>query len=309
MSLDVVCFGALNMDKLYLVNRIAREEEESFITGFKESPGGSAANTAVGLARLKLKTGYIGKVSNDREGKLLLDNFKKEGVDTRGITFSKKGRSGVVIGFVDEKGERALYVDPGANDTLEFEEINLEYAGSAKLLHLTSFVGEKPFRAQKRLVRTLSDIKVSFDPGDLYARKGLAALKPIIRRTFVAFLNENEMKLLTGKSYREGSKILLNEGINVVAVKLGKRGCYVTDGKEAHLIEPYKVKVMDTTGAGDAFCAGFLYGLIKNKDLYECGRLGNFVASRCIRKMGAREGLPKLSNLHEIMEDDVTKDD
>jgi len=297
MNLDIICFGALNMDKLYRVNRIAREEEESFITDFKESPGGSAANTAVGLARLGLRTGYIGKVSNDREGKLLLESFEKEGVDTGGIIISREGGSGFVIGFVDEEGERALYVDPGVNDTIEFEEINLEYAGSAEFLHLTSFVGEKPFKAQKRLVEALSDIKVSLDPGELYARKGLEALKPIIKRTHITFLNENEMKLLTGKSYREGSKALLNMGLNVVAVKLGKMGCYVTDGKETRLIEPYKVRVMDTTGAGDAFCAGFLYGLIKNKDLYECGKLGNFVASRCIMEMGAREGLPKLSDL------------
>ncbi|MDH5713740.1 MAG: carbohydrate kinase family protein [Candidatus Bathyarchaeota archaeon] len=300
MSLDVVCFGALNMDRLYMVNRIAREEEEGCITGFKESPGGSAANTAAGLTRLRLKTGYIGKVSNDREGKLLLESFEKEGVDTSGVIISREGRSGVVIGFVDEEGQRALYVDPGVNDTIEFEEINLEYAGSAEFLHLTSFVGEKSFKAQKRLVEALSDIKVSLDPGELYARKGLEALKTIIGRTFVALLNENEMRLLTGKSYREGSKTLLNMGINVVAVKLGKMGCYVTDGKEAHLVAPYKVKVMDTTGAGDAFCAGFLYGLIKNKELYECGMLGNFVASRCIMETGAREGLPKLSDLHKM---------
>jgi ribokinase len=300
MSLDVVCFGALNMDKLYRVNRIAREEEESVIMGFKDSPGGSAANTAVGLARLEIKTGYIGKVSNDREGKLLLDNFKTEGVDTRGVMVSKEGRSGVVIGFVDGKGERALYVDPGVNDAIEGKEIDLEYAGSAKILHLTSFVGEKPFKAQKTLVKTLSNIKISLDPGELYARKGLATLKPIIKRSFVVFLNENEIKLLTGQNYREGSKTLVNEGISIVATKLGKRGCYVTDGKETHLVEPYKVKVVDTTGAGDAFCAGFLYGLIKNKDLHECGRLGNFVASRCIREGGAREGLPKLSDLEEM---------
>ena len=300
MSLDVICFGALNMDKLYMVNRIAREEEESFIKSFKESPGGSAANTAVGLARLGLKTGYIGKVSYDREGKLLLGSFKKEGVDTSGVIISNEGRSGVVIGFVDEEGERALYVDPGVNDTIDFGEINLEYAGSAEFLHLTSFVGEKPFRAQKKLVEALPDIKVSLDPGELYARKGLEALKTIIGRTFVALLNENEMRLLTGKSYREGSKALLNMGINVVAVKLGRVGCYVTDGKEAHLVAPYKVKVMDTTGAGDAFCAGFLYGLIKDKELYECGKLGNFVASRCIMEMGAREGLPKLSDLQKM---------
>src|SRR3990170_2159296 len=109
MSFEVVCFGALNMDKLYRVNRIAREEEESFILDFKESPGGSAANTAVGLARLGIKTGYVGKVADDREGKLLISDFKREDVDTRGITISNVGRSGTVIGFVDQNGERALY--------------------------------------------------------------------------------------------------------------------------------------------------------------------------------------------------------
>jgi len=80
---------------------------------------------------------------------------------------------------------------------------------------------------------------------------------------------------------------------------LGSKGCYVTDGRESHHVEAFKVKVVDTTGAGDAFCAGFLYGLISGKSLYECGRLGNFVASRCIIKMGARTGLPTLADLKD----------
>ncbi len=300
MTFDVIGFGALNVDKLYKVNMIAGEEEEGFVIDSKESPGGSAANTVVGLARLELKTGYIGKVAEDREGRLLLNDFRKENVDTRGIIISKKGRSGIVMGYVDGKGERALYVDPGVNNWLEFKEINLDYTADTEFLHLTSFVGEKPFEAQKRLMNQLSDVKTSFDPGDLYARKSLTSLKPIIKRTFVMLPNENEIRLLTGKDYEGGSKTLIKEGVDVVAVKLGERGCYVTDGKERHLVEPYEKKVVDTTGAGDAFCAGFLYGLIKRRALYECGRLGNFVAARCISKMGARTRLPRLPDLKDI---------
>ena len=300
MTFDVVCFGALNMDKLYRVNRIAREDEESFITAFKESPGGSAANTAVGLARLGLKVGFIGKVAENREGRLLLKDFEDEEVDTNGIVVTKQGRSGVAMGYVDKKGDRALYVDPGVNDSLEFEEIDLAYAGDTNFLHLTSFVGDTSYQSQRELVRTLSDVKVSFDPGELYARRGVASLKPIIERSFVMFPNENEVKLLTGQSYEKGSEILLDEGAKTVVVTLGPRGCYVTNGRQYHLVKPYDVKVVDTTGAGDAFCAGFLYGLIKNKDLHECGRLGNFVASRCLQKTGAREGLPRRSDLHII---------
>jgi len=300
MKLDVIGFGALNVDKLYKVNMIAKEEEESFVIDFKESSGGSAANTIVGLARLRLKTGYIGKVAEDREGELLLEDFRKENVDTSGIIISRQGRSGVVMGYIDKKGERALYVDPGVNDWLEFKEINLEYAGRAKFLHLTSFVGEKPFEAQKKLVKTLSEAKISFDPGALYARKSLTSLKPIIKRSFVMLPNENEVRLLTGKDYEGGSKALIKEGVSLVAVKLGERGCYVTDGKERHLVEPFEKELVDTTGAGDAFCAGFLYGLIKGRDLYACGRLGNFVAARCISKMGARTGLPRLPDLKDF---------
>jgi len=296
MKFAVIGFGALNVDKIYRVPKIAREEEETFVFDFQEAPGGSAANTVVGLARLGLKTGFIGKVADDHEGQLLLNDFKNEGVNTDGIVVTKEGRSGVVSAYVDEKGQRALYVHPSVNDSLTFEEINLEYAKRTNFLHLTS-VDEKPFQAQKKLVEELPNVKVSFDPGEIYARKGLTKLKPIIKKSFVVLPSEGELKMLTGKEWKEGAKTLLKEGACIVAVKLGERGCYVTNGKEAHLVEPYKVKVVDTTGAGDAFCAGFLYGLVKGKDLYNCGRLGNFVASHCIAKIGARTGLPKLSEI------------
>jgi ribokinase len=295
---DAVGFGGLNVDKLFKVNKIANAEEESFIIDCEEACGGSAANTIVGLARLGCKVGFIGKVADDREGKMLVEDFCREGVDTSGIIHVKHGRSGTVMGFVDEKGDRALYVDPSVNDTIGFNEINMEYAFQTRFLHLTSFVGEKSFQTQKRMIEALPQtVKLSFDPGELYARKG-AILEPIIEKTFVLMPNLNEVELLTKMAdYRKGAEVLLKKGVRIVAVKLGGKGCYVTNGRENHLIDAFKVKVVDTTGAGDAFCAGFLYGLISGKSLYECGRLGNFVASRCIMKMGARPGLPYLKDL------------
>jgi len=295
---DTVGFGALNVDKLFKVNKIANAEEESFIMDCEESCGGSAANTIVGLAKLGCRVGFIGKVADDREGRILVEDFRREGVDTKGIICAKHGRSGTVMGFVDEKGERALYVDPGVNDTIGVNEIDKDYASRTRFLHLTSFVGEKSFQTQKKLVETFpKDVRISLDPGELYARKGLA-LEPVIKRTFVLMPNMNELELLTkAADYKEGAGVLLKKGVKMVAVKLGSKGCYVTDGRESHHVEAFKVKVVDTTGAGDAFCAGFLYGLISGKSLYECGRLGNFVASRCITKMGARTGLPTLADM------------
>ncbi len=295
---DFVGFGALNVDKLYKVNEIAHEDEESFILSLEEACGGSAANTIVGLARLGFRTGFIGKVARDREGTLLLRDFEREGVDVSGIIISKEGSSGIVLGFVDRRGERALYVNPGVNDTISFDEIDVEYARSSKVLHLTSFVGDKSFEAQRKLVEVISnEVIVSFDPGSLYARKGLEALRPILRKASIVLLSEAELKSLTEGGLDEGSMALIDEGARIIAVKLGERGCYVTNGEEAYLVEPYRVEVVDTTGAGDAFNAGFLCGFINGMGLYECGRLGNFVASRCITKVGARAGLPRISDV------------
>jgi ribokinase len=296
---DVVGFGALNVDKLFRVNKIAAKEEESFITDFAETCGGSAANTVVGLARLGCKVGFVGKVADDREGRMLLEEFRREDVDTKGVAVAKQGRSGTVMGFVDENGERALYVDSGVNDQVKLNDKNKTYASQTMFLHLTSFVGEESFQTQRRILETIpKDVMVSFDPGALYARKGLAALESIVERAFVLMPNAGELQLLTGLTdYKKGAEVMLKKGVKVVAVKLGSRGCYVTDGKQSLNVEAFKVSVVDTTGAGDAFCAGFLYGLIKHKGLEECGRIGNFVASRCTTKMGARVGLPTLKDL------------
>jgi ribokinase len=296
---DVVGFGALNVDKLFKVNKLAKAEEESFIEDYAEACGGSAANTAVGLARLGCKVGYIGKVGCDREGEVLIQDFCAEGVNTDGVIRAEQGKSGAVMGFVDKKGARALYVNSGVNDTIKLDEVNARYASQAQFLHLTSFVGEESLQTQKKLLDAIPDsTKISFDPGALYARKGYLALEPIIKKTCVLMPNALELTLLTGEiSYCKGADSMIGKGVKIVAVKLGGDGCYVTDGRERHLIEPFKVDVVDTTGAGDAFCAGFLYGLVNGKNLFECGRLGNFVASRCVMKMGARAGLPLAEDL------------
>jgi ribokinase len=296
---DFVGFGALNVDKLFKVNKLAKAEGESFIEDYAETCGGSAANTSVGLARLGCKVGYIGKVGCDKEGDMLILDFCKEGINTDGVVRSEQGKSGSVMGFVDKKGARALYVNSGVNDTINIDEVNARYAAQAQFLHLTSFVGDESFQTQKKLLDKIPDsTKVSFDPGALYARRGFAALEPIIKKTCVLMPNALELTLLTGEiAYRKGAGAMIGRGVKIVAVKLGSDGCYVTDGHEQHLIEPFKVDVVDTTGAGDAFCAGFLYGLVNGKSLLECGKLGNFVASRCVMKMGARTGLPFAKDL------------
>lgn len=288
--MDVIGIGALNYDRLYAVKNIAGGGEEERAYSMTEAPGGSAANTIAGLTRLGARTGFIGTVGKDREGEFILKDMKKEKVDISGIK-KTNGATGTIIGFVDSKGERALYAYPGVNDELQINKKQAAYARSARYTHLSSFVGAGPLKAQKQLVKELKGPQISFAPGMLYAKK-FRSIKPIIKRSAVLFLNREETKLMTGSSYQKGAAELLGMGAQTVAVTLGNKGCYVADDVSSYTVKAYPAKAVDTTGAGDAFAAGFLHGLLKGRDIKLCAKIGNWTASKCVGKPGARDGLP-----------------
>jgi ribokinase len=229
----------------------------------------------------------------DREGKLLRNNLGKEGVDIRALIISQEGRSGTVHGFVNGEGERALYVDPGVNDQVKLPEIDYVYTANCNLLHLSSFVGGS-IKAQEAVIdRIPDDIAVSMDPGMLYAHKGLKSLHKLLTGTDILLLNQQEVEvLLPGLEFEEQVEALLDYDIKILAIKNGSEGCFVSDGDEYHQIYAFEVPCKDTTGAGDAFNAGFIYGILKGYDIKDAGVLGNYVASCSIQKYGACSGLP-----------------
>ncbi len=318
MKMDVVGFGALNLDKLFHVNRVAHEDEESYITGKSESCGGSAANTIVGLARLGIETGFIGKVATDREGSLLYNNLQNENINTGGVLVTDNGRSGTVNGFVDSNGQRALYVDPGVNDDINIDEVELDYINSAKVLHITSFVGksdEKSIETQKLVLNEISTkVSVSFDPGRLYTERGLDFLENFLIRTDILLINQSELKLLTTGNIEDSrispekyetqeiaEKVQLEYGIDMVVVKMGNNGSYVTHNGKSHMANAFDVPCVDTTGAGDAFNAGFLHGYINGENIKKMALKGNYIASCCITEHGTTNGLPDLTKLEDII--------
>lgn len=298
----VLGFGALNLDRIYYVDRIVRPDEEGFISSTENHPGGSAANTIVGLSRLGTKTGYIGKVAEDDGGRILLNDLSFEGVDTTGVsvTNNQNDRSGECLIMVDGRGDRGILVDPGVNDTISIADVDMDQVNSAALIHLTSFVcrnSDTSFKTQKHVAAsTTADI--SLDPGTLYAERGMEALMEFISQARVVLPSEHELKLMTGcEDVREGASMLIDAGAQWVAVKMGAQGCYVADGSIKRQIPAQKVNVVDTTGAGDAFNAGFIYGMLQGKDIVACTLMGNITASIKITKRGARSGLPHMDQL------------
>jgi ribokinase len=303
--MDFIGFGALNFDRLFKVEALASGDEEIAITDSSEAPGGSAANTIYALGRLGSKCGYFGALGKDSDGEAVLKSFSDAGIDTSGIKKRENARTGRVIGIVDPQGERALYIAPGANSTLLEDDLDMSYIAQAKMLHLTSFVEDEQLELQKQVVDKLGssgNVTISFAPGSLYAKKGLEAISSIIDRSHVLFLNEEEARILTGKKYEEAARDFLSLGCKTVAVTLREKGCYIADKTEKMHVPSVEAKVVDTTGAGDAFCAGFLFGLSEGRTLRECGLIGNWVASQCISEIGARSGLPDRVSLEKGMQ-------
>ena len=303
-TIDVIGLGALNTDRIYLASRTL-DDDEAVVAEAGSFPGGSAANTIYGLAKLGITTGFVGALGGDAEGKEMLADFDKVGVDTGQIIIKRGVKTGSTLCFSAGSEKRSLYVIPGANNRLTMDDIDSGYLNQAKVLHVSSFADDRQFLLLLELVDELT-AKVSFSPGALYTRKGLKALAPILAKTHLLFLNEAEIQQLSGKDFAAAAETCLGYGCRIVVVTLGKgvgyknvmATAYIRDGDNEYVVEPAgQTRAQDTTGAGDAFATGFLYGFVKGKGLKECGQLGDIVARFSVGKIGARAGLPAAAEL------------
>jgi ribokinase len=229
-------------------------------------------------------------------------------VDTSRIITKHGEKTGSVICLSDKHGQRSLYVVPEANSSLRSDDIDTNYINKAAALHISSFVDDRQFKVTLELMERMDPlVKISFSPGALYAGKGLQAIVNILKETHVLFLNEREMRQLTDQDVAAGAKTCVEYGCRIVAVTLGKgiwldnsvkAVCYIRDAQNEYTIESRMTyRSSDTTGAGDAFAAGFLYGLLNGGELVECGRVGDIMAQFSISKTGARQGLPTTDQL------------
>jgi len=309
-QIDVVGFGAMNIDRLYRVDKLVIDGEQR-VNDFVSLPGGSAANTIYGLAKLGVKTGFVGAVGKDEAGERLLHDFNTAAVDTGQVKI-KDVATGSTICFSDKLGRRAIYVYPGANSSLNSKDIDLAYFTRAKIVHLTSFANDRQFKLQVDLVKKLKNsVKFSFSPGMLYIAKGLKVLEPLFESARIVFMNREEIEKLTDKDFKAGARELVRLGCRIVVVTLGKglsKGksvkvtAHICHGEKEYEVESQRLSLkstLETTGAGDAFAAGFLFGFLKGKEVEECGLLGDIMAGFAIAKAGARTGLPALAQLSQ----------
>lgn len=286
---NVLGLGALNVDYIFSVERFVIDGETE-VLGFYKSPGGSAANTITILRQLGIPAGCFGVLGNDED-----DEFFEKSLASKGVELRIKrldGPTGRAFIFVDKKARRSIYVMPGVNLRLEEIEYPSPHGLDFSWIHASSLIGERAFKKQFDWLLSLpEEIKISFSPGNLYSRYGLKTLEPLLKKTYVLFLNRDELFMLWRQKIKKidiALKRLHSLGVRFVSVTLGKKGALLSDGKKIYRAPSMADMVIDTTGAGDAFSAGVLYGLIKNLKPEECLRLGSILAGKIVGVWGSQ---------------------
>lgn len=299
--MDVIAIGNANIDNLILTEKFAENDEKILIKNVKKFVGGGAANFAVGISRLGLRSGFVGCIGNDENGILFKKTIENEKVDTNFLKVYENELTGFTIIINTQRGEHAIYAYRGANNKLELNREILNYLNKAKIIHLASI----NHKVLKELISLRENIKakLSIDPGRILLSKGFDDLKGMLSSFDFLFMNKNEFKVFLGEDPTKQHVLKVAKKLSLtLSVQMGKNGSLVSNGKTIHHINAFKIrKVVDTTAAGDSYAVGFIFGCLKNKSMTDCALLGHAVAAIKIQREGALQVMPRLDELKEFL--------
>ncbi len=298
---DVVGFGLNAVDHLITVPHYPAFNTKVRFLDHRVLPGGQVATAMVGLARLGMRTRYIGQVGDDDEGRLQVASLRDEGVETALVQTIPGAKSQVAFIIVDqESGERTIIWDRDERLQVDPTAVTREMIQCARVLHLDGHEVRASIRAAE-LARE-AGMPVVIDVDNLYP--GIEGLLPMV--TFL-IASAKFPSRVTGEAGLTDALLSMQRqfGNPMVAVTLGSEGVVaLCDGK--WLKSPaFQVACRDTTGAGDAFRAGFIYGLLQNFSLEETLRVANAVAGLNCTGLGGRGGLPTREKLDQFLRDQL----
>lgn len=260
----------------------------------KVGGGGSAANIAVNLRKLGFQSGVIGNVASDHHGKFLLSNLHRFGVDTSQVRVFR-GMSGLSVIIIDAQGEVRVIEDYGVADRRR--PIDPDYIKGSKFLHMSGCALH--LLDSSSSVAYSSGLPISFDPGRAASRFGERRLSGILKRCDFLIVNRKELFAITGNREEASAAELARKYDLVCVIKQGARETIVRTGDASSFtVEPFHVLPVDTLGAGDAFCAGFISGMMEKRSLYESVRFANAAAAAKVMRKGA-QSLPSRRLIEE----------
>ena len=291
--------GAMN-----LIDAATAEKLYAVMGPGKEASGGSAGNTIAGIAALGGKTAYIGKVAADQLGEVFTHDIRAVGVtyDTKPLVGGLPTARSLI--FVTPDAQRTMQTFLGATTQLGPEDVNMDYIASSKVVYLEGYLWDQP-RAKKAMLDAAikakeSGVKVSLTLSDAFcvARFRDEFLELAEKHVDILFANESEILSLYQTDNFDAALQQVRRHCEIAALTRSEKGSVVVNGDEVHIVDAVKgVKVVDTTGAGDAYAAGFLYAYTQGLDLATSGRLGNAMASKVISHFGPRSEVAEIKKI------------
>jgi sugar/nucleoside kinase (ribokinase family) len=263
-----------------------------------EMSGGQAANTMAGVASFGGRAGFIGRVADDDLGVVFAHDLEVLGVRFDVPVATGGPPTGRCLIAVSADGERTMNTFLGASSLLDSELVDGELVGSAQVVFLEGFLFDRPeakeaYRAASRTAHAAGR-KVALSLSDVFCveRHHDDFTRLVDEEVDILFANEQEIAALYGTTSFGASVDAVRGRCEVTCLTRGSQGSVIVAGDETHEVAPEPVeRVVDTTGAGDLYAAGFLFGWTRGDDLPTCGRLGSVAAAAVIGHTGARPGL------------------
>jgi sugar/nucleoside kinase (ribokinase family) len=312
MALDLVTVGAVCADVMVRpVETFPPRGQLALVPTLEMHVGGLAGVTAAIFCQLGGRAAFVGRVGADSFGDYIVSTLQQAGVEVGGVRRDPDHRSSASIVMVSGDGERTFLHHLGTNATTSPEDLDLEQISQAKVLHwggpsLCPLLDGAPIarvfeQARKRGVKTSMDT--------CYDGKGvwLPLIEPSLPHLDIVFSSLEEARKFTGQQEPEDiADFYLNYGVQITVIKLGDQGMFIKSASgETHRQPAHAVDVVDTTGAGDAACGGFLYGYTQGWDLKRCGRLANAVGGLTVQRMGGAEAIRSLEATLAFMESEA----
>ena len=294
----VIGFGTNAVDFLITVPFYPEFDSKVRLNSYERAAGGEVASTLTGLQRLGIKTSYIGRFGSDTEGEYGLATLEEEGVDVSHAEIVDGAKTQIAFILIDAvSGERTVVWDRDQRLSYSAADVPDNFVSKATIFHCTphdvSACIQLAAEARKHGTMVSMDIDNLFD--------GIEGLLPNVD---ILIASKDLPEKLTGIENDENSLQAIRDryGCGIVGITLGEEGCLLLSDGGFLRVKGYSVPggCRDTTGAGDAFRAGLLFGLLRNHSLEESAKIANAVASLKCRKLGARTALPTIQEVENL---------
>ena len=305
--MDVLCIGETLTDIItHPVSGVKLNNDASTVEEIVFKTGGDALNNSIDLAKIGNSVAYVGRIGSDFSGDFIIESCRSAGVDMSHVVRSPSPHTKMNI-LVDANGDRAFFYYPGASAEFSLEDVDLSLLEQCRILQLGSTFHLPRFDGALGAVKLLqlaqeAGVITSMDVTKDPTGRWNDILEPCYPYLDYFLPSEDQAALLAGTQDVESmAEFFLSRGVKNLVIKLGDRGCFCRTAKTAFYCGCYQVPVAEPTGAGDAFVAGFLSGVLREMSIEDCVRLGTAASAHVIQHVGANTGICDLETLQKFI--------